>query len=181
MIKIDLNKNLYLTFVGILLIGIIGRLIPHPANMTPLLGVSLLAGSTLPRKYALSTILLILLLSDVLLSIINHYALFGSWSFFTYSGYLLITAIGLKIQKINLNNLKLVLALSLFYWLWTNFGVWLLSDLYIKSVAGFVACYTAALPFLRNALVGDLLWYLLIFNGFFPAREKSCLTSKQFN
>ena len=53
------------------------------------------------------------------------------------------------------------------FWIWTNFGVWLTSHLYPKSFAGLIACYTLALPFLRNALLGDLIWGVLIFGIFY--------------
>jgi hypothetical protein len=48
----------------------------------------------------------------------------------------------------------------------TNFGVWLGSGMYAHSAAGFVACYTAAIPFFRNTVAGDLFYSALLFGGF---------------
>ncbi len=48
----------------------------------------------------------------------------------------------------------------------TNFGVWTSGHLYPKPWGGLVACYTAALPFFRNGLEGDLLYTLILFGGF---------------
>ncbi|MSP53081.1 MAG: hypothetical protein EXR81_02365 [Gammaproteobacteria bacterium] len=51
---------------------------------------------------------------------------------------------------------------TLAYWLWTNFGTWLMSNMYSHDAAGFLDCYLAALPFLRNALIANII-YILIF------------------
>ncbi|PJI93514.1 DUF6580 family putative transport protein [Luteimicrobium subarcticum] len=47
---------------------------------------------------------------------------------------------------------------SVWFFLWTNFGVWLLGDgsWYPRTVGGLVDCYVAGLPFLRPMLVGNL-------------------------
>ena len=38
--------------------------------------------------------------------------------------------------------------------------------MYTLTLNGLVECYVAALPFLRNALVGDLAWGLVLFLSF---------------
>ena len=48
------------------------------------------------------------------------------------------------------------------FWVWTNLGVYLHSGLYIKTITGFIACYSAALPFLQKALIGDLFWFVTL-------------------
>jgi len=47
---------------------------------------------------------------------------------------------------------------SLWFFLWTNFGVWLMGDgaWYPHTAGGLVDCYVAGLPFLRPMLVGNL-------------------------
>jgi hypothetical protein len=66
-----------------------------------------------------------------------------------------------------------LLVSSVGFWLWTNFGIWLTGDhgMYALSASGLAACYTNALPFLRNALVGDLAWGFLFFASFQGARK----------
>ena len=46
---------------------------------------------------------------------------------------------------------------SLWFFAWTNFGVWLLDGMYPATVDGLLASYVAGLPFLRTMLVGNLL------------------------
>ena len=58
------------------------------------------------------------------------------------------------------------LASSALFFIVTNFGVWALDNMYPRTIAGLIACYTAALPFFRNTLEGDLLYTLVLFGGF---------------
>lgn len=48
---------------------------------------------------------------------------------------------------------------SLWFYVWTNFGVWLLDSwgMYPKTFVGLIVCYINGLPFLRNQLGGNLL------------------------
>jgi hypothetical protein len=55
---------------------------------------------------------------------------------------------------------------SLLFFVLTNLGVWAFGHMYPKTAAGLIACYTAALPFFRNTLEGDLLYTLVLFGGF---------------
>jgi len=47
--------------------------------------------------------------------------------------------------------------LSLFFFV-TNFGHWLIDPVYAKNLVGLTQCYVAALPFFRNAILGDLFY-----------------------
>ena len=48
---------------------------------------------------------------------------------------------------------------SLFFYIWTNFGVWCLSHgmWYTFDIDGLVKCYVAGLSFLRNMFLGNLI------------------------
>jgi hypothetical protein len=168
-----------------IIIGTLGRLIPHPANVTPMAALALFSGSKLSKKMALLTIAITMLASDALLAYLNHYPVFSFWSLFTYSGFLGITLLGIKLNQHSSQTkiLSFVLAASLGFWLWTNFGVWLTSGLYAKNIIGITTCYIAALPFLRNELLGSLAWQIIIFGGYrllFVKRQKiisNCVNS----
>lgn len=162
-------------------IGVVGRLMPHVPNVTPFTALSLLVGAKLQhrRLVALLTMIVALITSDVLLAYIYGYPVFSLWTIFTYSSFLVITLCGRKLATAGTEatakctttaNWKTlpcwISAMSLGYWLWTNFGVWLTSNLYAKSFAGLLSCYVAALPFLRNAVIGDLVWGIVIFGAF---------------
>ena len=48
---------------------------------------------------------------------------------------------------------------SLFFYLWTNFGVWFLDSwgMYSKDLGGLVYCYMNGLPFLKNSLKSSVI------------------------
>ena len=150
-----------------ILFGIFSRLMPHYPNITPLTNLCLFAGSQLSRLQAFIITLSSLIISDLLLAYFNGYPAFGSWTLFTYSGFAAMIFIGKRLSQKHWPAIVCyVFCSSLGFWLWTNFGVWLLSPLYPQTMTGFMACYTTALPFLRNSLLGDLAWMLIIFGGF---------------
>ncbi len=157
--------------VAILVIGIASRLIPHPANMTPMISLSLIAATQLRKSFSLITIFFVMVISDFLLS--QFLGFISSWSLFTYSGFLAIALIA-SFQKWTSGSSLILAALvgTLGFWIWTNFGVWLISDMYSHTSTGFIACYVAALPFLRNSLIGSLAWMLIYLSVFQYALSK---------
>ena len=42
---------------------------------------------------------------------------------------------------------------SIVFFILSNLGVWAMSPLYPKTVAGFLACYTMAIPFFHNTVL----------------------------
>lgn len=110
--------------------------------------------------------LLVLIISD---SIIKNTPIF----IFTWSGLLIPALVGVLTNK----KLKLVflafagVSANIFFFLWTNFGVWLLDSwgMYPKTVSGLFLCYFNGLPFLKNQLISSivfipLFWGLINFS-----------------
>lgn len=158
------QKNQSWLIISLLFIGIVSRLIPHMPNATAIMFSSLTFGFLLPKTRAIAIVLVMGVISDSLLSYLHAYPVFGYWSFFTYSGFLVVTCFGSKIQKITVGRgYGYLLSVSFLFWLWTNFGTWLVSGLYPTTGTGLVACYIAALPFLGNQLLGDVLWLGALF------------------
>jgi len=169
---LKMNKNL-LAAIWIAL-GVIGRLIPHPANVTPMTGMALFGGAKLSRSLAFLISFSALILSDILLSWKDGHSTWGLWSLFTYSGFAAMILAGsfLAQKKSAGRMLVLILGSSLGFWLWTNFGTWLAEGLYPRTAEGLIACYVAAIPFLRNALLGDLVWGLALFLSFSAVQKR---------
>ncbi|MGE3260784.1 MAG: DUF6580 family putative transport protein [Bacteriovoracia bacterium] len=174
-----MNKNLKsdrntLAVVWVIF-GTLARLIPHAPNMTPTTSIALFSGSQLGRVLSFVVSFLTLIASDLLLAKITGYPAFGVWSFFTYSGFAAIIVAGfwLKANPSALRTGSYLVASSLGFWLWTNFGIWITGDhgLYARTFEGLVACYVAALPFLGNALAGDLIWGSVFFLSFYGVRR----------
>ena len=151
------------------------RLIPHPPNMTSIAAMALFGGATLAdKRLAFLVPLAALFASDLLLGFHNQmFAVYGSFA--------LIVCIGLWLQqrKTPLTVTGAAVASSLLFFVVVDFGIWLMGDMYPRTFAGLVTCYTAALPFLRNQMVGDLLYTAVLFGGFallerqFPVLKQS--------
>jgi len=47
---------------------------------------------------------------------------------------------------------------ALFFYFYTNFGVWLIGNLYPHTFSGLINCYMMGLPFLRLQAVGSMVF-----------------------
>jgi len=138
-----------------MLLAVLTRLFPHLPNFTPVTAIALFGGLYLSSKVlAYMLPLVIMVISDVFLG-------FSSITLFVYFAFMAISFIGIKAKK---PSLGVVLMSSVSFFVITNFGVWLLG--YPKTWTGFAECYTLALPFFRNSLMGDLFYSGVLIFGF---------------
>ena len=147
------KKNLIIAII--MLAAVLTRLVPHLPNFTPVTAIALFGGLYISNKilaYALP--LTIMFISDIFLG-------FSSITLFVYSGFMLVTLIGTLRKK---SNILTIFMGSLSFFIVTNFGVWLLG--YPKTWTGLVECYTLALPFFRNSLLGDFFYSGVMIIGF---------------
>jgi hypothetical protein len=168
------SDHYFTAFLWIVL-GSLARLLPLPPNMAPTTAQSLFGGVQFSRSRAFAVTFLTIVISDILLAAVQGHAVFGLWSLFTYSGFAVIVLAGMWLRTAPTagRTLAMLLASSLFFWTWTNFGVWLISEgvSYPHTGAGLIACYVAAIPFLGNALIADLAWGLVFFASFHYVRK----------
>ncbi|CAL7964034.1 conserved membrane hypothetical protein [Gammaproteobacteria bacterium] len=164
-----LSKNQ--VWIALVIVGVLGRLVPHIPNVTPLISLSLFAGASLSSRVVFLSLFGTLFVSDLGLALLLGYPVFGYWTLFTYTGFMAVVLVGSRMQCLWKTLPVYILSSSFGFWGWTNFGVWLASDLYTKTLVGLGTCYVAALPFLCNSLLGDLIWGLAIFGAFnlYPA------------
>jgi len=143
---VEKNKNQILIAI-LMLIAAFSRLIPHPPNFTPLTAIALFGGIYLSSKTLSYLVpIIIMLFSDLFLG-------FSSISLFVYFSFIIISYIGIKSKKPGIQNIVLS---SIVFFVVSNFGVWILG--YPKTWEGFLKCYTLAIPFFRNSLLGDLFY-----------------------
>lgn len=119
---------------------------------------TLVAAALLPRRAALVVPLALMVGGDLLIG--NTPILLFTWSAFA-----LIGLAGLYLRRWSMQRPKLVLASlgagivgSLFFFLFTNFGVWLIGDgtMYAKTWSGLMQCYAMGLPFYRTNILGNI-------------------------
>ncbi len=150
------------------------RLLPHWPNFGPVAAMALFGAAAFPRRWMAWVVpFLALYLSDLALNNVLYseyytgfYWGFNSW---VYLGFALtvILSFGLLRGK-EFSWLRLggvTIGTTLLFFLLTNFGTWLGSSLYPRSVAGLLAAYTAGLPFLLNSLAGDVFFAGVLFGG----------------
>jgi len=146
------REKLLIAFV---LIAILSRLIPHLPNFTAVTATALFAGRHFKNKIlAFAAPLTVMILSDLILG-------FYTISLFVYASFAAVVFLGQWSQKMNV---LIVLFSSLTFFVISNFGVWLLG--YPLTLEGFIACYTAAIPFFRNAILGDLFYAAILYYSF---------------
>ena len=132
------------------------RLIPHPPNFTPLLGMAVFSGVIFDRKiFAFVVPLVAMLLSDLVIG-------FHSSMPIIYFAIMLNVGVGFLLVS-KFSYLKSILALvsgALIFFIVTNFAVWLGSGMYSQDLNGLISCYIMALPFFQNTLLSSLVYGL---------------------
>jgi hypothetical protein len=162
------SKNRIILITIFILLAALLRLIPHPPNFVPITAIAIFAGSKFNSiKNALSFPIIIMLLSDIFIG-------FYTISLFVYLAFIIITIYNFLSKKYNLIN---VFFSSLLFFIISNFGVWILGG-YGYTIEGLLLCYTMAIPFFVNSIVGDLFYSIILYFGFKKAEERLLSISK---
>ncbi len=142
-------------------IAVVLRLLPHPPNFAPIGAMALFGGAYLNKKYALIVPLVAMFFSDFFLG-------FHSTIPFVYGSFLLTGLIGLWLRhhRTIQNIIGASCISSLLFFIITNFGVWLVGNMYPKTISGLLECYIAAIPFFRNTIIGDLFYAGVFFGSY---------------
>jgi len=150
---------------GLMVIGAVARLIPHPANFTPVGSTSLFAGARIRGWHAYLLPLVLMAVTDPLLTLIYGYEMFNRVTPVIYGAFLVHVWIGRTLlAKVNPARVAATCALcSVQFFFLTNLGVWGLGNWYPHTFAGLVACFAAALPFLGLTMAGDLAYAGFLF------------------
>ena len=146
--------------IGLILVLVFARLIPHPPNFTPIIAVAIMSGYFFRNIYLSFAILLIsMLLADAFIGFYNN-------MLFVYLSLFLIAFVFFKIsKKINFKNLFIYgFVGSVIFFIISNFGVWALGSpgvydiAYEKNLNGLVECYILAIPFFGNTFLSTLIF-----------------------
>ncbi len=163
-----MNRRL-MVLTGIVVVAAMARLIPHAPNMTPIGAMALFGGAFLPnRRLAYALPLAAMLLSDIVLGLTVYGKAMVTSQPIVYACLLATVAMGKLIhdRRSALNIGAVALASSVLFFIVTNLAVWASGSLYPPTLAGLMVCYTAAIPFFRNSLIGDMAFTAALFGGF---------------
>lgn len=152
--------------LALVALGVFLRVLPHPDNVTPTAAIALFSGVALSGPLAFTVPLLVMAASDLF---IGWHGLF--W--LVWPAFALVTWLGHAIRG-RRGALSLVLASfggSVLFFVISNLGVFLFEKMYPKTWAGLAECFTMALPFFRNSLIGDLAYTAAVFTLFELSRR----------
>lgn len=137
-------------------------------NVAPIAAAALLAGYVVGRRLgrpllAMAVPMLAMLISDVLW--------FGTYELgvmaTVYAAFLACALLGRFMKRASwwrVGGLSLI-GSGLFF-VSTNLAVWAFTPWYPQTAAGLAACFTAALPFLKYTVLGDLFFAGMMFGGY---------------
>jgi hypothetical protein len=119
-----------------------------------------------------------LFLSDVFLQLFTNIQTFQSvfigQVFFTYGAFILIAGIGSLIKKVNVLTVLLAsIGTGVLFFLVSNLGTFLTTEIYPKTGQGLIACFAAGIPFYKtgdmfssfalNGLMGNVFFTAVLF------------------
>ncbi len=161
---IKLSRFIVLTLLVIAaaLTRVMPLLIPHMWNFTAVGALAIFAGAQFnDKRLAFIMPLMAMALSDLFIG--------NGFSILVYTGFIAMVACGYLIRrKVSVTNVILAsfISASVFY-LITNFAFFYPVTFYPHNVSGILASYTAALPFFRNMLIGNLVFSAVLFTSFY--------------
>lgn len=140
-----------------LILGTLSRVAPHPANFTPVGALLIFYGAKKGYKQAVLLGLLVMVVSDLILglSFATPFVYLGFAAYALFS-FLYKKKGGIVIAPI---------VSSIAFFVITNFGVWL-GPWYEHSLDGLVKCFTLAIPFYRNTVLGDIVFTVLLYSAY---------------
>ncbi len=174
-----------LILIGFLILAVASRFLvllnPSWANFSPLGSMALFAGAyALNKRQSVIWTLLPIWISNLILNNLVYPQYFEGFSWGFDFVHLSLFA-GISLMGSRISNTTSFVATNLLavigFFLLSNFAVWAGDAMgygfkagnavvYAKDFAGLVSCYTAALPFLKNALISQFLFSSVLFGGF---------------
>lgn len=147
--------------IGLLMFGVISRLIIHLPNFTPVIALALFGGVYLKKQQAVILPVLMMVIADLFIGIDATFP-------FTWGAMALIALMGLGVRKDKSFTAVAGSSLlaSVLFFLVTNFGVWLVQNMYPRTLVGLIECYIMAIPFFGPTLVSTVVYTAVLFGGY---------------
>jgi hypothetical protein len=170
--KINLK---FFTVLAFILIAAASRFLPFH-NFTALGAISLFGAAHFNKKWFTLIITLVAAwVTDLFVNNVLYASLFPTFTWFykgfywQYISYVLIAVVGFfLLKKVSVQSvLTGALASTAIFFLVSNFGVWAsATSSYPKNFTGLMECYTAAIPYVRGTILGDLMYSAILFGSF---------------
>jgi hypothetical protein len=156
--------------IGLTLLSMLGRLVPHAPNVTPVGASSLFAGSRIGGYLSYLLPLAVMIATDPIVGAAGGaHSGYSAMSPVVYASLMINVWIGSQLVR-KLTALRVGAAAflcSLQFFVLIDLGVWFQASgpgrLYTRNLGGLLDCFAAALPFWGRMLAGDLLYSGAIF------------------
>lgn len=183
----EMNKqtNTLILSAGILITAAaFTRLFPHYPNFTAIGAMAVFGGSVIKdKRLAFLLPVSAMLLADVCLQLFTStQGFYGITQFFVYGAFLVITALSTLIKKRSVGNIaSAALWSAAIFFIISNLGVWISSDIYPRTPTGLAACFWAAVPFYKNnffgnfilnSIFGNVFYSILLFGAYYIIERK---------
>ena len=152
--------------LGIFIALAVTRFIPHPPNFTSLIALSFYVPALFGVRY-LPIVIISFILTDVFIG-------FHNTIFFTWGSVIIVGLLSNFFNRSIMFRILGVLTGVMFFYLITNFGVWL-GGMYGFSFNGLITSYIMGLPFLGYNLISTFIFSALIesFYKFYKVKVKN--------
>jgi hypothetical protein len=180
------NRNLIISFVLLVIVASLYRVLPRPMGFAPQIAMALFAGAICTnKKFAFLLPLLSMFLSDALYQFLFNLGYTKIEGFYDgqLGNYLLIcglTVIGFFVKQRNVLSIAAgSLAAPTAYFLISNFMVWIGGGGYNrpKTFDGLMMVYADGLPFYQMSFLATLFFSAVFFGGYYLV-TKSLKTQK---
>lgn len=148
-----------------ILLALALRFISIPISVAPVGAALLFFGARGPRKHAWIPVLM-LALGDLLLTKLVYSYPYTLDHVVTIGWYAAVIAMGTLLRE-NSRPVRIAgaaLAMSVGFFVISNFAVWMVWGMYPHTLTGLTECYAAAIPFYRGQIVSDLLGTAIMFS-----------------
>ena len=154
--KISFFPILFILFLSF------SRLIPHSPNFTPIIAAAIFSGYFFKNFYYSSLIIISsVFLSDLFLG-------FHNLTIFIYVSMMISVLIGHTVKHFKFIEIFYSgLVASICFFLITNFGAWIMLEVYEKNLNGLLSSYIMAIPFFKNTVISTLVYLIgikIVFN-----------------
>lgn len=149
----------------------------YPWNFSPVAAICLFGGAHFAdRRWAFAVPLSALIFSNFGIGLISgeRSYMFDSAMFLVVGSFALTVWLGtwLRGRSSAWQIAGMALFSEVIFFIVTNFAVWAFSTTYAHTVEGIAQCYTMAIPFFRNSMVGMAVYGTILFGGFAFAQKR---------
>ncbi len=179
-----INKNeipaIYIFAVILFLSAALFRIFSILPNVSPVMAIALLGPVIFPsKKMGFLIPIAIMFVSDLLLGLHSTMPfVYISFGITALMGLRLKGMLNKKSENFGSDNGKMTGKIwfsvatasvlgSIVFFVFTNFGVWLVSGMYAHNSIGLIQCFTNALPFFRNSLWSNLGFTMVMFAPYY--------------